>query len=157
MAEYLKDGNGKRAATVAGWSAKTAESRASQVLRNVKVQALLEAGRKKIEAKTGVTVEEIVENAREVFSRSTQGQPVMVFDPVEKCMVQATEEVVNPNTGEVEERGVWKFDSAGANKANELLGKTIGAFKEVGELLHKSPPEIVYRPFPQKKKGKRAA
>jgi single-stranded DNA-binding protein len=39
--EYLKDLNGKQAAIRAGYSPKTAESQASRLLRNVKVQNLI--------------------------------------------------------------------------------------------------------------------
>ena len=41
--EYIVDFNGRRAAIAAGYAAKSAESKASQLLRNVKVQALLAA------------------------------------------------------------------------------------------------------------------
>ncbi len=41
VAEYAKDGNGKRAAIAARYSERTAEAQASRLLRNVKVRAAL--------------------------------------------------------------------------------------------------------------------
>jgi len=49
--------------------------------------------------------------------------PVMEFDPVEKMMKQKT-----AVTEEGEEIGVWEFDSTGANKATEMIGKHLGMF-----------------------------
>ena len=48
VAEYLKDGNGTRSAIAAGYRAKTAESAASRMLRNVKVGAEIVKKREKI-------------------------------------------------------------------------------------------------------------
>jgi len=45
----------------------------------------------------------------------------MVYDRVEKRMVQATDD---------EDRNIWTFDSAGANRAFELLGKHLNIFTE---------------------------
>jgi hypothetical protein len=45
----------------------------------------------------------------------------MVFNPIDKCMEQKTDE-----SGQ----GVWEFDSNGANKALELMGKHVAMFTE---------------------------
>jgi len=50
-----------------------------------------------------------------------QRKAVMAFDHEKKCKVQATNEA-----GE----GVWTFDSSGANRAIELLGKHLGTFSD---------------------------
>lgn len=42
--EYLVDGNGTAAATRAGYSAKTAASQACDLLKNVKIKAIIDAG-----------------------------------------------------------------------------------------------------------------
>lgn len=46
--------------------------------------------------------------------RCLQQKPVMTYDPEVRGMVQAVDADGN---------GVWQFDSMGANKALELLGK----------------------------------
>ncbi len=48
-----------------------------------------------------------------------QAVPVMRFDAVEKRMVQATDEFGND---------IWQFDSTGANRSTELIGKHLGMF-----------------------------
>lgn len=57
----------------------------------------------------------------DVANRCRQATPVLVFDPVERCMVQARADNGDP---------VWEFDSHGANKALELLGKHMGIFEK---------------------------
>lgn len=57
----------------------------------------------------------IIHQLIEVQRQCMKGEPVMEFDPVEKRMVP---------TGE------WQFDSKGANRSLELLGKEIGMFEK---------------------------
>lgn len=67
----------------------------------------------------------VVEGFKEVFNRCMQKVPVMKWDYEEKAMVQATQ--VNEDGEEV---GVWEFDSMGANKALEMLGKHLAMFTD---------------------------
>jgi phage terminase small subunit len=57
--EYLLDSNGTQAAIRAGYSEHTAESQASRLLRNVKVEEAIAAGRKKLADKVEITKETI--------------------------------------------------------------------------------------------------
>ena len=119
--------NGKRA-YIKVYGSKTeryAETQASRLMRNVKVAAYIEQRQAEIREKTTVTQEYVVEKLKKVAERCMQEQPVMKFDYQTKEMVQATDE-----NGE----GIYQFDSAGANKALELLGKTIGIYKDKKEL-----------------------
>lgn len=69
VAEYLVDLNATRAAITAGYSAKTAESQASRLLRNVKVAEAVEAGKTRQLAKAEVTAERVLaEIAKLCFS-----------------------------------------------------------------------------------------
>jgi phage terminase small subunit len=107
-AEYRIDFNGTRAAIRAGYSPKTADMQASRLLRNVKVQnEVKRLQEEKIQA-TGVTAEYVINSLRNVANRCMQEEPVLDREG-------------NP-TGE------YQFAHSGANKALELLGKTIGVF-----------------------------
>lgn len=57
--EYLLDQNAKRAAIAAGYSAKTAESQGSRLLRNVKVRQAIDSANEKLNAAMDVTVERV--------------------------------------------------------------------------------------------------
>lgn len=114
VAEYLKDQNAKQAAIRAGYSPKAAEVNGPRLLRNAQVKAAVEAKLAKVEEKCEISTEYVLRGLKEVAERCMQRVPVMEFDRTEKCMVQKKDD---------EGCGVWEFDSAGANRALELLGK----------------------------------
>lgn len=118
--EYMKDLNGKQAAIRAGYAANSAEVQASRLLSDDKVALHISQLKAKLSEKTGITVEYVVSSLKEVGERCLQKKAVMRFDYVNKEMVQLKDE---------EGRDVWEFDSQGANKAFELLGKHVGAFE----------------------------
>ena len=73
--EWIKDRNGKRAAIVAGYSEKTAESQGSRLLRNVKVKAyvdllLAEASKRRAETLDDI-LDELDENRKIALSAET--------------------------------------------------------------------------------------
>jgi len=119
--EYLVSGNGTDAARRAGYSPKTAKVQAHELLTNPNVVRAIEEGRAEIAARGWLTMEWVINGLKDVVERSLQRKPVMTFDQQERRMVQATDE-----DGE----GVWQFDSQGANRALELLGKTMGGFTD---------------------------
>lgn len=102
-----------------------AESQASRLLRNVKVLNYVNQRQKQLQEETYVTQEYVIKGLKEVAERCLQHKPVMEYDYENKEMVQATDE-----NGE----GIYQFDSNGANKAFELLGKTLGLFKDKKEI-----------------------
>lgn len=124
--EYLIDLNGTQAAIRAGYSKNTANEQATRLLANVSIQTYLNEIRKPLQEKTGLTQEWVLNRFKEISDRCVQAVPVMRFDPVNKVMVQATE--LNEETGE--EIGLWSFDSNGANKATEMIGKHLGFFQK---------------------------
>lgn len=129
---YLANNCNAKQAYIKSYGSKTeryAETQASRLMRNVKVAAYLEQRQAEIREKTTVTQEWIVEKLKQVVKRSLQEEPVMKFDYEEKAL---TQETVLDDTGR--EIGVFTYDSAGANKALELLGKTLGIFKDKKEL-----------------------
>ena len=107
----------------------SAKVRASKLLTKVNVKSYIGQRQAEIREKTTVTQEYIIEKLKTVVERSLQEQPVMKFDYDEKQLVQET---VLDDTGR--EIGVFTYDSAGANKALELLGKTLGIYKDKKEL-----------------------
>lgn len=121
IAEFMKDQNGTQAAIRAGFSKKNAGWKASRLLKEPKVRASIDAAMEKIREQSAISAVWILDSLKEVAERCMQKHPVMIFDKVEKEYVQKTDE-----DGE----GVWEFDSAGANRALELLGKNKALFIE---------------------------
>jgi len=122
---YVQYNNGTKAAIEAGYAPKNAVITASKLLIISNVREAIEKLQAARSEATGITTEWVITNLRNIAERCQQAQPVMRFDPTEKRMVQATE--VDPETGE--EVGVYEFDSAGANKALELIGKHLGSWE----------------------------
>jgi len=109
--EYLIDLNATKAAMRAGYSESSAYSIAGENMKKPEIIeriAELKAERSKI---TKIDAQWVLENAKKVFDRCMQHEPVM----------QAGEP-----TGE------YKFEHSGANKALEIIGKHIDvqAFNE---------------------------
>jgi len=112
--EYLVDMKGTQAAIRAGYSVGCATSQASKMLSMPKLQKYLETKRRKLEIKTEMSAQYVLQNLKDVAERCMSAQPVvnMAGKPV-------MDENGNP---------VYRFDSAGANKALELIGKHLGVF-----------------------------
>jgi phage terminase small subunit len=103
--EYLKDNNGKQAAIRAGYSKKTAEVQASQLLRDLKVREQIERNQKVLQEKSEISATWVINNFKEI---------------AERCMQKGMTED--------------DFDAAGANKALECIGKTLGMFVDKHEV-----------------------
>lgn len=115
--EYLVDLNATQAAIRAGYSSKTAESIASRLLRNVKVQQAISAAQAERQERTELTADEVIRDLREVRDICMGRKTVKVVEVV-KFEGEATPHEVDSLV----------FDANGANKALELLGKHIGMF-----------------------------
>jgi phage terminase small subunit len=132
--EYLIDLNATQAAIRAGYSPKTANEQACRLLAKVSIQEAVANGQRKIEQKLDITAEWVLKNLKEVAQRCMQHVPVMVFDREEKRRVQATNE-----DGE----GVYEFDSSGANRSLELIGKHLGMFIDRTQIISDAEPTKV--------------
>lgn len=119
--EYLIDLNATQAAIRAGYSEHTAYAIGAENLRKPKIRSRIASLMEKRSEKTLVHADFVINNLVEVSQRCLQKVPVMEFDPIEKKMVQRKDE---------EGRDVWMFDSSGANKALELLGKHLKMFTD---------------------------
>lgn len=117
--QYLISLNAKQAATIAGYSERTAVVQASQLLTNIKIQEFISKALAERSKRTEITADFVLQSLKEVALRCMQKAPVMEWDYENKCLSQKVDEEGND---------VWEFDSAGANKALELLGKHLALF-----------------------------
>jgi phage terminase small subunit len=118
--EYIFDFNGAAACIRAGYSKNGASTQATRMMANPKVAARVEELKLQLAEKTGITTEFVINGLREIADRCMQKVPVMKWDYGTKQMVQEQDENGND---------IWMFDSQGANRAMELLGKHTGAFE----------------------------
>lgn len=121
VAEYLVDLNATQAAIRAGYSEKTAGSIGHENLQKPEISRAIaeafEARKKRVE----LEADYVLLGLQEVAERCMQRAPVMVFDRGTRRMVQAQDS---------EGRDLWQFDSTGANRALELLGKHLQLFTD---------------------------
>lgn len=111
--EYLIDLNATQAAIRAGYSENSATEIGYENLRKPHIAEYLAACQNQLREKTQITQEWVVNRLKEISDRCMQAEPVMVYID-----------------GEYVESGEFKFDSSGANKSTELLGKHIGIFEK---------------------------
>lgn len=118
--EYLIDKNGTQAAIRAGYSPKTANEQASRLLADVNIASRVRELREEQEQRTEITADFVIQSLKEVALRCMTNKPVMEWDYEAKELVQKVDE---------NGQGVYEFDSQGANRALELLGKHKGIFE----------------------------
>lgn len=115
--EYDKDGNGTQAAIRAGYTPgknnASAAVQACKMLRSPKVSAYRRARANELCRQLGISPETIRLNMMDVYRRCMTATPVMKYDQAQ---------------GDWVESGTYEFDSKGALKALELLGKNLGMF-----------------------------
>lgn len=121
--EYIKDLHGTNAAIRAGYSESSATQQASRLLTKENVHARIVELKAQRSKETLVDAEFVVLGLKEMVFRCMQKKPVLEFDYLEKRLTHKMVE-----TEEGKEVGAYEFDSHGANKALELLGKHVGLF-----------------------------
>ncbi len=109
--EYMKDYKAAPAAVRSGYNYWTSD----QLMRNPIVRKEIDRRMAIVSEMANVSAAYVLTKLRDVAERCMQGEPVMEFDPEAK---------------EMRPTGEWKFDSAGANKALELLGKKLKLFTD---------------------------
>lgn len=137
--EYLNDPNATQAAIRAGYEPRTARVTGPRLLQNVAVSRALEVAREARSARAQCTADWVLEGLRAVYQRCmTEVKPVLDMrgDP----------------TGE------FAFDSKGANKSLELVGKHLGMFVERRELTGKggAPLEALVNLNPEQRRERMA-
>lgn len=113
--EYIVDYNGTKAARRAGYAEKTAKTQASRLLTNDNILARVRAIQIERLEKLAVTQESVVLKLLEIYDRCMQAKPVKEWDYT---------------AHEYVETGEYTFDSRGAIRALELIGKHLAMFKD---------------------------
>lgn len=123
--EYVIDSNISKAAERAGLQGDAKRVSGWQMMQLPEVQEYIEAKQKEIEEKAEISAIWVRRRFKDISDRCMQAEPVMIFDGSEWV-----------------ESGEYKFDSGGANRATENLGKIIGVF-EKDNLQNKSEIKII--------------
>ncbi len=113
--EYLVDRNGTQAAIRAGYSENSARQQASRMLTNAAVLARVRELQEEQAKRLAISQDYVMAQLMSTYNRCLEETPVMKF---------------NPCTGQMEETGKYQFDSKGALKSLELLGKHLGMFEK---------------------------
>lgn len=113
--EYLVDLNATQAAIRAGYSERTAKSQGHRLLTNVDIRARIEELKKSRADRLNLDAYWVLKRLMDISDRAMQAEPVMEWDHAEQQLVPS---------------GEYQFDSSGANRATELIGKHLGMFKE---------------------------
>lgn len=113
--EYLIDLNATQAAIRAGYSIKTAHSIGHENLSKPEISARIAELNGERSKKLNLDAEWVLEKLIKVTEMSMQATPVEKWDYEDRKLV---------------ETGEYVYDSTGANKALELIGKHLGMWKE---------------------------
>jgi phage terminase small subunit len=115
--EYMIDLNASQAYLRAGYNVNeaTARANASRLLTKANILTRIEELQAERAKKLNIDAEWVLNRLVQISDRCMTTEPVMEF---------------NYDTKRMEETGEFKFDSSGANKATELIGKHLGMFKD---------------------------
>lgn len=122
--------NQTEAYIAAGFSPKSASVGAAACMRRAVVSRAIEQARQVRDEATKLTAKEVIEGLRTVAARCMQAVPVTAFDFATRTMKQREIADNCPHCGGEITLGIWTFDAAGANRANELLGKHQALFTD---------------------------
>lgn len=111
--EYMKDWNGTRAAKAVGYSDVGSAVEASRMLKDPNVLARIRQLQAERSARLSISADFVLEGLIRIYDRCMQAEQVYEWVDGQKVP-----------TGE------WTFDSRGAAKAMELIGKHLAMFTE---------------------------
>lgn len=113
--EYVVDYNGTQAAIRAGYKEKSARSQASELLTNPNILSRVRELQHEQVERLAVTQDYVVVQLIDTYNCCREPAPVMQYDR---------------DSGEWVETGTYQFDSRGALRALELLGKHLGMYND---------------------------
>lgn len=113
--EYVVDYNGAQAAIRAGYKEKSARSQASDLLTNPNILTRIRELQHEQVERLAVTQDFVVLQLIDTYNCCREATPVREFDR---------------DSGEWVETGMYQFDSKGALRALELIGKHLGMYND---------------------------
>ena len=145
--EYLIDLNATKAAMRAGYSKRTARQVGAENLSKPVIATAIQKAMEERSERTGIDQDWVLNNLRSITERCMQVEPVTDSkgDPV---FVENAEGGIVP---------AFTFNSTGANRALELIGKHLGMFVERKEHTGKDGGPIQYENIDVEEARKRVA
>lgn len=122
--EYIIDYHGTNAAIRAGYEEKNARKQASRLLTNADILARIRELQQEQVKRLAVSQDYVITQLIDTYNCCRQPKPVMEYDYAKKEWVES---------------GVYQFDSKGALKALELLGKHLGTTATPGAETEDDP------------------
>lgn len=122
--EYAIDYNGTQAAIRAGYNGKNVRSYSSELLTNPNILARIREIQQEQVKRLAVSQDYVITQLIDTYNCCRKPKPVMEYDYDKKEWVES---------------GVYQFDSKGALKALELLGKHLGATAAPGAEAEDDP------------------
>lgn len=121
--EYVKSQNASQSAIIAGYPAKTARSAGNRLINQSNIKNYLSQLREEVISQKGVDIGWVMDKFITISERCMQEVPVL--------------DKKGAPTGE------YQFDSSGANKAVEMIGKMLGAFERDNKQKTEAVTEVI--------------
>ncbi|NLB91698.1 MAG: terminase small subunit [Clostridiales bacterium] len=148
--EYLIDLNATQAAIRAGYSSKTADSAASRLLGNVKVQAYIQEQQNRLQSKTEITQEKVLNELAKVgfasltdyleyktvlreVGKDADGEPMYDYAMTVNAIESEAVDGAPIQEVSIGKDGTFKFKLYNKLDALDKLGKHLGLFEQKEE------------------------
>lgn len=112
--EYVIDYNGTKAAIRAGFKENSARQQAARLLTNANILSRVRELQHELVERLAVTQDYVINQLVDTYNCCRTPSPVMQYDPEQGWI----------------ETGTYQFDSKGALRALELLGKHLGMYND---------------------------
>lgn len=132
--EYLVDLNASAAYLRAGYKTGNANVCGPRLLANVGIKGAIQSAMDERAKRTEITADFVLKNIVEIGQRCMQRYPVMIGKGKDR---EQLKELVVTEDGEEVLAEVFEFDSQGALRAQELLGKHLKLFTDKTEVTGK--------------------
>ena len=133
--EYIIDLNATQAAIRAGYSKKTARQRAHNMFTLVYIQDEIQRLFDKRSKRTEINADWVITNLTEVTERCMQSRPVVYANGDPKMTTTKDGEIAP----------TYAFDSGGANRALELIGRHLAMFTDNLNIGDKQSPYAIFQ------------